>query len=165
VEIWKPIPGYEGLYEVSNLGRVKSLRRNKIMSPGKDRCYRQVNLQDAAGRSYCAKVHRLVALAFHGAPPDPTFTASHLNGIGFDNRPENIVWESLKDNVARQAEHGTRPLREERHNFKLTDEQVRMARLRHRANGESKASIARSLGVCRTLISRVLNGHRRADIA
>jgi len=69
-EIWKPVDGYEGLYEVSNLGRVKSLPRNgtildeRILKQGMDRYgYHQVILSKDDQRK-CAKVHRLVATAF-----------------------------------------------------------------------------------------------------
>ena len=69
-EIWKAVKGYEGLYEVSNLGRVKSLPRNgtvlckKILKYSLDKCgYRQVILSKNNVRK-SAKIHRLVAEAF-----------------------------------------------------------------------------------------------------
>ena len=75
-EIWRPIEGYEGLYEVSNTGRVKSLKRpfennggiqwtkERILSPGKDKDgYLQVHLC-YNGKQHQRKVHRLVAQAF-----------------------------------------------------------------------------------------------------
>lgn len=68
MEIWSNINGYEGLYQVSNLGRVKSLgndknRKDKLLKPGNDRGYKFVILsKDGAKRRL--QVHRLVADAF-----------------------------------------------------------------------------------------------------
>lgn len=64
-EIWKDVKGYEGYYEVSNLGRVKSLYRNKILKPNiVKRGYLQVKFYD----NKCYLVHRLVAIAFLNNP-------------------------------------------------------------------------------------------------
>lgn len=107
MENWKDVPGYEGLYQVSNLGRVRSLphicRGKRI--PGK---LRKVHLEQATGylsvglsKNGIRKtitVHRLVALAF---VPNPTgeATVNHKNEIKTDNRAENLEWMSLADNL------------------------------------------------------------------
>ena len=129
------------------------------MSPGRDRCYRHVTLTGAGGAKRTTKVHRLVALAFHGAPPDPSYTASHLNGIGFDNRAENIVWESHKDNVARQDEHGTRVRGVMSRMAKLNEENV--AEIRALASaGWTQWQMAERYGVDRSTISLIISGKR-----
>lgn len=113
-EIWKPIEGYEGKYEVSNLGRVKSLnyRNTKqavIMKPYKNiskrGCvpYYQVDLYKNGVGAY-PKVHVLVCEAFHGSRPsnidgDTNVEAMHLNGNSLDNRAENLAWGCHRDNV------------------------------------------------------------------
>lgn len=66
-EIWKPVLGYEGLYEASNLGKVKSLRTNRILSPCSDGKYLIVCLYNNGPKTI--KVHKIVWEAFNGLKP------------------------------------------------------------------------------------------------
>lgn len=102
-EIWKDIAGYEGLYKVSNTGKVKSLNYNhtgkeKIMKPGKNtKGYLYVNLyKNSEIKSF--KVHRLVAAAFINNPDNKPHI-DHINTIRDDNRVENLHWVTQKENV------------------------------------------------------------------
>jgi len=108
-EIWKDIPGYEGLYEISNFGRVKSklIRyvNHRILKPHIYVGYQKVGLSKNKVR-ITKRVSRLVLQSFIGDPPNG-FEASHLNGIRNDDRLENLVWESPKENTKRKTEHGT----------------------------------------------------------
>jgi hypothetical protein len=104
MEIWKPVVGYEELYEVSNLGTVKSLKRkfvkeDKILKPWtrKDG-YLRVALCKNGIRTLCY-VHRLVGLAFlelDGEKP----TINHKNRIRNDNRLENLEWANHVEQMA-----------------------------------------------------------------
>lgn len=101
-EIWKPIAGYEGLYEVSNMGRVKSLPRRgtkgKILIPQKSGSgYLQVNLSKAGiCKSYF--VHCLVWKAFNGEVP-AGLEVNHISKNKFDNRLENFELMTHKENT------------------------------------------------------------------
>ena len=97
-EIWKDIQGYEGLYQVSNFGRVKGLKRSKIRKLCNDRGgYLCVSLKKQGTVKLC-KVHRLVAVAFIPNPENKP-QIDHINAIKTDNTIKNLRWVSAKENV------------------------------------------------------------------
>jgi hypothetical protein len=139
-EIWKPVVGLEGFYEVSNLGRVVSLP--KSVRPARGGEYftpKRFLSQTRMGGRYsvvmisCRKhrgvkyVHRLVAEAFIGPAPDGMICC-HNNGNMNDNRLDNLRWDTHKNNTADMAIHGTKRLGCKSHMAKLTDEIVREIR-------------------------------------
>lgn len=110
-EIWMDIPHYKGLYQVSNLGRVKALPRERInhtggmwiqpeqllsVSIGNDG-YLKVSLTTANHTRKTERVHRLVALAFIDNPNNLP-EVNHINCVRSDNRAENLEWCSRKEN-------------------------------------------------------------------
>ena len=110
-EIWKDIKGFEGLYRVSNLGRVKSLSRfkkgkngssvplkEKILKPSiSHRGYFIVVLRkNSIVKAYL--VHRLVWSAFNGSIPE-NMQVNHLNEVKTDNRLENLNLMTCKENI------------------------------------------------------------------
>ena len=109
-EEWRDVKGFEGLYMVSNMGNVKSLKRMKwngrgyckiperILKAGKDGCgYLQVNLyKEGKGKMYL--VHKLVATAFV-ENPEGYAEVNHINEIKSDNRAENLEWCDRAYNV------------------------------------------------------------------
>ena len=106
-EIWKDIPNYEGLYQVSNLGRVKSLERidalghrlkEKILKPGIVRNgYYLVRLtKQSIQKNYY--VHRLVWIAFNSPIPED-LQVNHINEIKADNRLSNLNLMTPKENM------------------------------------------------------------------
>lgn len=110
MEVWKDIEGYEGLYQVSNMGRVKSLgKRGAIKQPierknPKRKGYLVMQLYKDNKPKNCY-VHRLVAEAFV-ENPDNKETVNHINGDKHDNRASNLEWSTHAENNAHAMETG-----------------------------------------------------------
>ena len=103
-EIWKDIKGYEGLYQVSNLGRVKNIKRNKVLKPLERKGgYVNVNLYDRNLKMKTLTIHKLVALAFiENISNYPCI--NHKDENKKNNRVDNLEWcTSLYNNT-----YGTR---------------------------------------------------------
>ncbi len=95
-EIWKAIQEYEGLYEVSNLGNIKSCRYNKIMSKCMNKWYDKVILhKNKVVRTF--PTHRIVAQAFISNPENKP-VINHKNWIRNDNRIDNLEWCTVSEN-------------------------------------------------------------------
>jgi hypothetical protein len=127
-ETWKPVPGFED-YEVSDLGNVRTLKRRggygkrkladhpRLLSQSLDDHGRpRVNFR-VNGKAYCRNVCVLVLQAFAGPRPG-RLTASHLDGNAANNRADNLIWESMADNLARKYAHGTLNAGRRHYNYK-----------------------------------------------
>lgn len=89
-EIWKEIKEYEGLYQISNLGRVKSLITNKILKGNKNAEYNYVCLRKD-GKQKIKKIHRLVAEAFI-PNPNNYLCINHKDENKLNNKSDNLEW-------------------------------------------------------------------------
>lgn len=110
-ETWKPVVGYEGLYEVSDQGRVRSLRRSgttgRVLTQwqNRGRVYLLVRLSRNNQRKI-KTVHSLVLAAFVGPRP-ARMEIRHLNGDATDNRLANLAYGTSLENSTDQRAHGT----------------------------------------------------------
>lgn len=102
MEVWRDIKGFEGRYQVSNLGRVKSLARrmvvkDRILKPfGNNKGYKCVHLWNIQYKE--PLVHRLVAEAFIPNPSNKK-EVNHKDGNPLNNKVENLEWVSHRENM------------------------------------------------------------------
>lgn len=174
IERWRPVVGFEGLYEVSDHGRVRSLdrvttSRFRSAQRWKGRIlkekinhnrsgYRQVALSNG-GASY-AYVHRLVLDAFVGPCPKG-MQCAHGDGDTSNNRLSNLRWATDFDNHADKALHGTDPAGERNGQAKLTEENVRFIRSAYRRTSyhESNANeLTKLFGITRGNLLLIVKG-------
>lgn len=111
VEIWKDIPGYEGLYQASNLGQLKSLdrplskKRGRVLKQSdKGNGYKKVALHDINSVQKTHSVHRLIALTFLGFSID---VADHIDGNKSNNRLDNLRYVSSRKNSSTYQKNTT----------------------------------------------------------
>ena len=99
-EIWKDIPGYEGLYQASNLGRIKKIWKTKetIMKPSLQKeGYLRIGLvKNSKRKSY--QVHRLIALCFIDNIYNKKYV-NHIDGNKQNNNADNLEWVTASENL------------------------------------------------------------------
>lgn len=104
-DIWKDIEDFEGLYQVSNTGKVKSLITDRILKPGiSSSGYHSVSLRKG-GETFQNSIHRLVGKTFI-SNPDNLSEINHVNNIRSDNRAENLEWVTRQENVQHSIVYG-----------------------------------------------------------
>lgn len=118
MENWKDIPGYEGYYQASDMGRIRSITRAVKHPRNKDydfvvygrilkhrfdkNGYSIINLsKDGVAKTH--KVHRLIAMAFISNPENYE-TIDHINCLKYDNRPQNLRWCTIQENTKHREE-------------------------------------------------------------
>ena len=150
-EIWKDIEGYEGIYQVSNLGRVKRVTTGRILNSGKNRGgYLYVNLCKQRVVSN-KRIHRLVAQAFIPNPENKP-QVNLIDEYKTSNMVSNLEWSTAKENT----NHGT-------HNERVSKTLSIPIIATNIKTGESKEfygsrECARQLGLTHGNITSVLKG-------
>lgn len=178
MEIWKPIPKFSD-YEVSNLGRVKSIRPrrgsraavNNGIIDGWVKANRYGYKRQAVslrkdGATVIRHVHLLVLEAFVGEALEGQ-VCRHLDGNALNNKLSNLKWGTRKENTEDAMRHGTfspPPVHkgESHPQAKISDEIVNSIRGRKLQRGEA-AALARELGVSQNTISRWVKGKSRGS--
>lgn len=160
---WRPVEGYEGLYEVSASGLVRSLPRyttsGRILRPRANRHGYQAVQLSREGVVTNQMVHRLVAEAFLGPCPDGHECAHH-DGDRSNNQASNLKWKTRSDNHFDKHRHGTALIGPRNHSFKYPDSTIRKIR-ELRIAGVALADISRRLKVPYTYVHAISTGRKR----
>ena len=162
-EIWHDIKGFEGVYAVSNLGRLR-----RINGPQKRKYPFVCKLQyDKNGyhiyrlsyhpKERTVKIHRLVAEYFLGFSD---LTVNHKNGKKDDNRVANLEWLSNADNRAHAQQNGLIPRGERVGNSKLSESDVLRIRAAYLTGGATHQQLADQFGIGRKAITKIINRQR-----
>lgn len=166
-EIWKDVKGYEGVYQVSDLGRVKSLEtkvqdKNGRVRTLKERILKHVKTKEngqevvslyLSGKKERVLVQKLVAEAFLGKPLKSKNKIRHINGDAADNRASNLIYGSKSDcgiDLYRQGKLSS--------SGKLYPNQVLEIRHLLKNTGMSQRDIASKYNVSATTIRNIGNG-------
>lgn len=145
-EHWRRVVGYEGIYEVSTLGRVRRVKAGPNTSAGRimkltphNGGYVIVNLSNVVARMHL--VHRLVCMAFHGECPGPDYEVAHEDGNPKNNRADNLSWKTVAANHADKHRHGTMPVGDAHPRMKFSDADV-VRMFEQRAGGAKLTEIS-----------------------
>lgn len=163
---WKSVEGFEGRYEVSDAGEVKSILTGKVLKPGRQsKGYLTVCLYDGSSpkKPKSKTVHSIVAEAFIG-PRAEGMGINHINGLKSDNRVYNLEYCSPSSNMQHSIANGlSGPPKSE--NAKLSGEQVEMIRAMFRSDPPKglKDCLARAMDVSESTIRNVVKGKYYKD--
>lgn len=158
-EVIRPIPGHDGYY-VDICGDVWSCKTGtmKRLLLGMCSGYKKASLFNEK-RYHYRFAHHLVLETFIGPRP-VGYETSHLNGVRLDNRLENLVWSSRKENHSLKKIHGTHQTGEHHGRHKLTLKQVTAIRRDYKRVGYHKSNarkLALRYGVDKSIIHRIVN--------
>lgn len=167
-EFWSPIKDYDGLYEVSNWGRIKSLEKIVLYSNGQRRLYEEKILKLNPSNGYKTislvknkikqthMVHRLVANAFIDNPLNKPFV-NHDDGDRSNNYYKNLIWSTNSENQLHSYNVlGHKAVRGENNGAsKLQGKDISIIRQLY-STGVSQCQIGRLFGVCQEAIRKIV---------
>lgn len=156
MELWVPVNGYEGLYEVSDKGNVKSLRKNLILRPNTRNGYHYVNLYKD-GKANSIYVHRIVALSF--IPNlECLEQVNHIDCCKLNNFPSNLQWVTRSRNISHAHKHGMiKTIGEKNGNSKLKRTDAIKIKKLYSEKKQSPTEIAKLFGISKTHFYRIIN--------
>ncbi|WP_204172706.1 NUMOD4 domain-containing protein [Staphylococcus sp. GDY8P72P] len=174
-EIWKDIEGYEGIYQVSNKGKVKSLKRIILKSDGKKQLIHERVLQPQdSGHGYyrvnlykdkkekSISVHSLVLETFTNKRVKGR-VINHIDGDKSNNKLINLEWCTPKENTRHGYENGLMKKGEKHSQAKLKDVQILDIRRIYSEGESSQRYLARKFNVTQATIWRIVNNKSRYD--
>lgn len=168
MEEWKDVIGYEGLYQVSNLGNIKSFKidkkEGKIMKLKVDKDgYLQIGIRDKYGTRSFFRVHRLVAFAFIDNPNNHYYV-NHKDCNVSNNNVENLEWCTVEYNNKYRFTHGNANYKGENGaNSSITNEQAREIRKFWNTSQYERKDLANMFDTTVSVICGVVNNRTYVD--
>lgn len=175
VENWRPVIGYEGIYEVSDQGRVRSLDREVVFKNGRKRSYLGKILQHGYSKGYprvnlykdtqpcCELIHQLVLAAFIGPLPIGQ-EVRHYDGDRTNCTLGNLLYGTRRDNYFDKYRHG-KDVRGERHGLsRLKEHDIRCIRKMCAIGAYSQKQIAEFFDIDPSHVSDIKNRNRWGHI-
>lgn len=172
-EEWKPIIGYEGVYEISNLGRFKSIERRceiahgtrlvpeKYLAPGKSsNGYLTIGLNSGRKKTY--QIHKLVFVHFGNEKLIPGMNINHIDGV----KTNNCIWNLEQVTPSENRKHAFRiglqkkPFGENNPQSKLSNKDVELMK-NMMADGKKDYDLAVKFGLSKKYINEIRNGKSR----
>jgi predicted DNA-binding protein YlxM (UPF0122 family) len=158
-EIWKPVPGYENL-EASSLGRIREFRilpQSQVGGTTYLSCKPLISGEEGEKPERKTRnVHKLVALAFLGPPPEPNMVVNHIDTNRHNNRSDNFEWTTYSGNTRHAVTSGVIAL-------SLSQEQMDTISVLFFDEGKSMAEIARQLNITVNQVKSTVMIWRQAD--
>lgn len=165
-EIWKDIEGFEGLYQVSNKGRVKSFHGSKelIRKPlTNKKGYKSLALTRKPAIRINYTIHRLVAEYFIPNPENKR-EVNHKDGNPSNNNVENLEWATSSENTMHSYENGLQGRGENFYSAKLTENEAIEIINAYRLGVFSQSMIAEAYGISKSSVKDLLAGRNWAHL-
>jgi len=168
-ENWRSVPGYEGLYEVSDLGRIRSLdrmvrccskeyfRKGRVLKPQPQKSGHLHVMFCRDGVKDQQMVHSVVAAAFLGPRPEG-LEVRHLDGVAANNRSGNLRYGTHQQNCVDAYDHGNRKTGSNSH---LSTRNFDLRELKDLKGKVTSQVAADRFGLCREYVSQIWRGEAR----
>lgn len=153
---WLPVPGYEGVYEVSEQGEIRRYGKERRTTVDKKGYVRITLSKNGKVRNFL--VSALVCKAFHGPRPEGC-EAAHIDGDQKNNRADNLCWKTHAENIADKFLHGTNPAGERNPNAKIDSKIVQQMRQRYkpRCPVNGVRALSREFDIAPSSVSLIIN--------
>ena len=166
---WRAVPGFEGIYEVSRAGSIRSLgfqtpagyRKGKVLKPAPSGGYPAVSLVKD-GKKRTVRLHQIVCEAFHGPAPSPKHEVAHNDGVRAHSWASNFRWDTPKGNQADKVQHGTALRGDKHHQTVIPDSLVQIIAQEYVRGSSTHGlkALAKKYGVSIQPIHSIVRGER-----